>query len=233
MQRIAWEDGTAFCIDRRETTRAEYEEFLAAPAPAAPLAPLDPALCPGEVDVLPGAGADCQSAYEFGTDPDLPVACVDLCAATTYCSFRGKRLCGGRGGERVDQDAVNRTPDDEWYMACTGGSGRSYPYGVTYQPRRCNIDSAGAQSVESAQDCETPDHIQQLSGNVAEWVLICKRFPRLDQTRCLVRGGDYRTVDPVRAQCTQQPRAVDERDEPGGELPTERTPWIGIRCCAD
>jgi sulfatase modifying factor 1 len=233
MQQVAFDDGATFCIDRRETTRAEYDEFLAAPAPEMPPTARDPALCPADADVEPGGGADCRAAYEPGVDPDRPVACVDLCAAMAYCGFRGKRLCGGRGGERVDEQSVNIPTEDEWFLACTGGTGRLYPYAATFEPRRCNINSAALEPVDSARGCETPDHIQQLSGNVAEWVLICKEFPRLDQTRCLVRGGDYRTVDPTRAECHQTPRGVEDRDGPAGELPTERSAGIGIRCCKD
>jgi hypothetical protein len=118
-------------------------------------------------------------------------------------------------------------------MACTGGTGRQYPYAVTFELRRCNIDSAGLEGVDSARGCETPDHIQQLSGNVAEWVLICKEFPRLGQTRCLARGGDYSTTDRSQAGCHQAPRGPDDPEGPQGHLPTDRAAGIGIRYCGD
>jgi formylglycine-generating enzyme required for sulfatase activity len=233
MQQVRFEDGTTFCIDRRETTRAEYDEFLAAPVAEAARTPLDPELCPTNDSLEPGGGADCSSAYEPGIAPELPVACVDLCDAMAYCGFRGKRLCGGRGGTSVDEDAVNLPTEDEWFLACTGGTGRLYPYAATFEPRRCNIDSQALEAVQSARGCETPAHIEQQSGNVAEWTLICKSFPRRGGIRCLVRGGGYLTTDRSLAGCHQGPRNVEMAEELQGQLPTDRGPAIGIRCCRD
>jgi len=233
MQEVRFEDGASFCIDKLETTRAQYDEFLSAPVPEASLVQQDSLLCPARESFEPGGGADCTSAYAFGVDAELPVACVDLCDAMAYCSFRGKRLCGGRGGETVDQDSVNSPTEDEWFVACAGESGRQYPYAPSFEPRLCNIDSAGLEPVSGSPGCETPEHVEQLSGNVSEWVLICKDFPRRKETRCLVRGGDYLTTDGSRAGCHQTPRDADSDQVPLGRPPSERSPGIGIRCCSD
>jgi len=233
MQQVRFEDGATFCIDQRETTRAEYDEFLSAPAPETSLLQQDSLLCPARESFEPGGGVDCASAYEQGVDPGLPVACVDLCDAMAYCSFRGKRLCGGRGGSTVDESAVNSHTEDEWFVACAGDSGWLYPYAPTFEPALCNIDSAGLEPVNGARGCETPDHVEQLSGNVSEWVLVCKEFPRRNETRCLVRGGDYLTTDRSSAGCHQTPRDPGSDQLPLGRPPTERNPGVGIRCCRD
>jgi hypothetical protein len=160
------------------------------------------------------------------------VACVDLCDAMAYCSFRGKRLCGGRGGNTVGHGSVNSHLDDEWFVACAGDEGWLYPYAPTFTPGLCNINSDGPGPVDGARGCETPDHIEQLSGNVSEWVLMCREFPRRQETRCLARGGDYLTTERASAGCHQMPRDIDS-ELPLGHVPTERSPGVGIRCCRD
>jgi len=233
MQQASFEDGATFCIDRRETTRAQYDEFLSAPPAETSLLLQDTLLCPERPSFVPGGGVDCEAAYEPGVDGELPVACVDLCDAMAYCSFRGKRLCGGRGGYVVDEESVNSAADDEWFVACAGESNRPYPYGVTFAPGLCNINSPGLAAVNGVRGCETPDHVEQMSGNVSEWVLICREFPRRQETRCLARGGDYLTTDRSTVGCYQMPRDVESDPEPPGHLPTLRSPGIGIRCCRD
>lgn len=232
MQEARFADGATFCIDKRETSREEYDQFLSAPAPETSLLQQDTLLCPERESFQPGGGADCASAYEPGVDGELPVACVDLCDAMAYCSFRGKRLCAGRGGDPVNEDSRNSDLDDEWFVACAGDRGWPYPYAQTFEPGLCNIDSAGLQPVNASRRCETPEHVEQLSGNVSEWVLVCKEFPQRSATLCLARGGDYLTTDRSRAGCHHTPRDEDS-DDRLGHLPTERSPGIGIRCCSD
>ncbi len=232
MQEVRFEDGAAFCIDKREATRAEYEEFFMAPSSEVALALQDATLCPDPGRFEPGAGADCTSAYEPGVAPELPVVCVDLCDAMAYCGFRGKRLCGGRGGDTVKRDSVNDLNVDEWFTACTGGTDREYPY-EKYQLGICNVASSGVQAADDFPGCVTPDNIEQLSGNVSEWVLFCQETRRGVGTMCLVRGGEYGTLESQLAACafieelggTVEPR----RSHP----PTERAAGVGIRCCRD
>jgi formylglycine-generating enzyme required for sulfatase activity len=234
MQEVSLAEGTTFCIDKRETTRDEYEQFLSAPASELSRLSLlqqDPLLCPARGSFEPGGGVDCESAYEPGVDAELPVACVDLCDAMAYCSFRGKRLCGGRGGDTAGEDSANGQTD-EWFLACTGATDRKYPY-LKYKPGICNVDSAALRSAAELPGCETPDHIEQLSGNVAEWVLVCKESPRRGGTLCLVRGGEYRTADSALAACEHQRELGERVDPPRSLLPTERGAGVGIRCCSD
>jgi formylglycine-generating enzyme required for sulfatase activity len=230
MQQVRFEDGATFCIDKRETTRLEYEEFLMAPVSELALPQKNAELCPAPDSFEPGGGADCMSAYEPGVTPDLPVVCVDLCDAMAYCGFRGKRLCGGRGGETVDSESVN-SPSDEWFVACTGGTAREYPY-ENFRLGICNVESPGVQSADERPGCETPDHIEQLSGNVAEWVLVCQKPRPAAETQCLVRGGEYGTMAAQLAGCRHLPD-IGEVEPRRSRRVSGRGPGVGIRCCKD
>jgi hypothetical protein len=95
----------------------------------------------------------------------------------------------------------------------------------------CNVNGARVEAAADFRDCQTPDHIAMLSGNVAEWVLICRTTPN-GIRHCLVRGGEYRTSDTALAACTFE--TVEEAVTPRRALePAERGPGVGIRCCAD
>jgi formylglycine-generating enzyme len=238
MQQVSFGDGLAFCIDRYETTQGEYNQFLAALAEQPSLDLPDAELCPATESFEPGGGADCLSAYDRGGDADLPMVCVDLCDAMAYCHWQGKRLCGGRDGLRLDRtpQTVNKPNDDEWLAACGGTGGSKYPYGDVYEASRCNVASEQVEVEDSFRDCKTPNHIYQLSGNVAEWVLVCNDNREFGEQRCLVRGGEYRTTDPEFAACAH----LDLSGAAMGAVfprralqPADFSPGVGIRCCMD
>jgi formylglycine-generating enzyme required for sulfatase activity len=236
MQQIAFKDRDTFCIDRIETTREQFDEFLRAWPPAEPIA-AQAELCPDFVDVAPLGGADCSEAYQPGLDPELPMTCVTLCEAMAYCQFHGKRLCGGRGGEAIENQALNDgaldDPDqDEWFTACTGDGTRMYPYGSEAVSGICNVASTGLLPAGASTSCTTPEGVLDLSGNVAEWTLICMDKPRWDGTRCLVRGGEFLTTDLTHARC-RRTRPMNSEEPMMAAEPTERLPGVGIRCCGD
>jgi len=236
MQQISFSDGLAFCIDRFETTQGEYNQFLSELTLQPALELPDPVLCPPTESFEPGGGEDCMSGYDPGGGEALPVVCVDFCDAMAYCNSRGKRLCGGRGGRKLERTVatVNKPSDDEWLAACMGANGSKYPYGDVYEAGRCNIDSPGVEPVTAFRGCDTPNHIGQLSGNVSEWVWICNDNRDFGELRCLVRGGEYGTTDPELAACgfidvNARGEALPRRSlEPAGI-----SPGVGIRCCMD
>lgn len=105
-------DGTNYCMDARETTRAEYDAFVKAkaadtsgqPSACAWNTSFTPTLVTEDADTFP------SPYYCYDTDwndmrPDQAVGCVDFCDALAYCEWAGKRLCGqvGKGAERVNQ----------------------------------------------------------------------------------------------------------------------------------
>ncbi|MBI4705960.1 MAG: SUMF1/EgtB/PvdO family nonheme iron enzyme [Deltaproteobacteria bacterium] len=167
----------SFCMDARETTRGEYDSFLAAKgsdgggqAPECSwndsfvptLWPLDPA------DDNPPLYY-CPPEHWNGMHADWAVDCVDFCDALAYCEWAGKRLCGRVGGPakwgrvyiayktKDEYDAfvpVAKSVESEFVSACTQGGATKYPYGDQYEPARC-IDSKwvekyGADSVAVA-----------------------------------------------------------------------------------
>jgi formylglycine-generating enzyme required for sulfatase activity len=174
-------------------------------------------------------GADCRAEFYAEREPLLPITCVDLCDAMAYCGWRGRRLCGGPGGVKLGPRRVD-TPADEWLMACSGAGTRAFPYGKIYEPA-CNIDSSALVAVDARPRCTTPDGIAQLNGNAAEWVLSCRRRSGVEE--CLTRGGEFRSADLSTAGCYLPHAGIDIAVPSMAAKPLERSPGVGIRCCAD
>ena len=139
--------------------------------------------------------------------PELPVTHVLWQDAAAYCAWQGGRL----------------PREAEWEYAARGKTGRAFPWGYQYAPRRANHGvlstlpgapdetdgAAGLAPVESYADGATPEGIKNLAGNVAEWVsdLVDRNMdgtvgydkgpvtnPRGAQSgEHLTRGGSFRT----------------------------------------
>jgi sulfatase modifying factor 1 len=120
------------------------------------------------------------AACAAGMKPQAFISQVEAAAA---CENAGKRLCGLR----------------EWYRACTGAEGRTYPYGNSYEAGRCNVGkkhllsimhgaSPGGWSYADFNDpalgqadgflaltgahagCASNEGVTDLVGNLHEWV---------------------------------------------------------------
>jgi formylglycine-generating enzyme len=184
-----------------------------AAASAAPPSPSQP--CPAEMAL---AGRVCMDRYEAhllirGSDGALvphppytaptegwfvaaadvgvkPQAYVNQLQAASACEHAGKRLCS----------VV------EWYGACTGEAGTTYPYGAHYEAGRCNVGKPHLLSLVHGSNpqgwrysdfndpalsakvgflgltgeyagCAGPNGVHDLVGNLHEWVA-----DRVDQT---------------------------------------------------
>jgi formylglycine-generating enzyme required for sulfatase activity len=232
MRPIYYDDGGSFCIDRLETTRAEFDEFLSMPPEPNPVPRQAEALCYSFAGAAPRGGEGCTGAYELGRDPELPVTCVTLCEAAAYCQFRGKRLCGGRDGEPIlnkpVQSGLEDADQDEWFRACAGDGARPYPHGEA-EDGSCNIKSGALLPSGASTQCATPEGVLDLSGNVSEWTLICRKR---DQ-QCLLRGGEFLTSNSALARCQLVTFDTDTVVPPLSSLPDQRLPGAGIRCCSD
>ena len=169
-----WVD--AYAMDRREVTVGEYRRCMAAGVCAAPgFAPRD---------------------ARFDRD-ELPVTQVRWADATSFCGWRGARLPTeaewelaakgtepGAGGSGRGRGGAGGAGETRGAVDGGGGSiaGRLFPWGGTYNPRLANHGSfsrddtdasdgfAGLAPVGSFPDGRTPQGIDDLAGNAAEWV---------------------------------------------------------------
>jgi formylglycine-generating enzyme required for sulfatase activity len=112
-----------------------------------------------------------------------PQAFISQREAASACEHAGKRLC----------------KLTEWYRACTGSERTTYPYGATYEPKRCNVGknhllsmlhgaSSRNWSYAAFNDpklattpgflarsgeydgCASPEGVHDMVGNLHEWV---------------------------------------------------------------
>lgn len=192
-------------IDRTEVTVARWARCVA--AGACPTLPWD-------------AGASRFSA------PSHPVTLVTWFDAAAFCAWAGGRL----------------PTEAEWERAARGLGGRRHPWGDTYDPMILNHGRFAwdphdgrdgfreLAPVGSFPSGRTPDGIDDLAGNVEEWVAdwyapeypeaaeADPRGPDTGETR-VVRGGSYVTGRPwTRAAARDHDR------------PTVRRSFRGFRC---
>jgi len=195
----------AFQIARRETSVAAYERCVLAGA------------CSPPWYVAGG------KRYEV---PAYPVTMISWDDAGTYCAWAGGRL----------------PTEAEWERAARGPNGREYPWGDVYDPFIVNAgrfslfdpndDRDGfleLAPVGSFPDGRTPDGIDDLAGNVEEWVSdIYGPYsdatvenpigPKVGDER-VIRGGSFANG------AAWQRGAMRWHDAPGA-----RRFWRGFRC---
>jgi formylglycine-generating enzyme required for sulfatase activity len=197
-----------YWIDRREVSVARYRPCVAAGVCAAP----------------PYA----EGGERFDR-PELPVVLVSWNDARRFCAWAGGRL----------------PTEAEWERAARGAAGRRYPWGNVYNPFLSNhgawaIDDHDDRDgflelapVGSFPDGRTPEGIEDLAGNAAEWVYdwYAPEYPSADAVnpkgpdmgdRRVVRGGGY-----LHGRAWLR-GASREKESPG-----ERLPYIGFRCARD
>src|SRR5262249_27777886 len=84
--------GTSYCVDSFETTRAEYQQFLALTNNGADVIAMQPAYCAWNTTFVPDA--TCEGYACSGSCDDHPQVCIDWCDSYMYCAWAGKRMCG-------------------------------------------------------------------------------------------------------------------------------------------
>jgi sulfatase modifying factor 1 len=204
-----------YWIDRREVTVARYRACV-------------------------GAGACDPPPYDDGGErfdrADFPVVLVNWNDARRFCAWTGGRL-----PTEAEWERAARGPSDP----ARGTTGRRYPWGNVYSPflsnhgvfARGDLDDLDARDgflelapVGSFPDGRTPEGIDDLAGNVDEWVFdwFAAEYPRADAVnprgpemgeRRVVRGGSYRNG-----------RAWLRGASRDYQSPGERAPWLGFRC---
>jgi formylglycine-generating enzyme required for sulfatase activity len=207
---------SAYAIDRTEITVAAYRRC---------------------VDI----GRCAEPPYAAGGQrfdrPDYPVTLVTWSDADAYCRFLGGRL----------------PTEAEWERAARGRAGRTFPWGDLYNERLSNHGALGldngALGLENTDDSDgflelapvgsfpagrTPDGIDDLAGNVEEWVadaiddVFNARYPAVSEVNPkgaavglfrAVRGGSFQAG-------AAWVRGATRSFRPG----TERQPYRGFRC---
>jgi formylglycine-generating enzyme len=200
---------SAYYIDRTEVSVADYRRCVQTGACAA---------------------APFATGGERLDRPDLPVTMVAFSDAESYCRFAGGRV----------------PTEAEWERAARGASGRRFPWGDIYNPRLANHGILGIDSTDDGDGFaelapvgsfpggRTPDGIDDLAGNAAEWIsdtvedVSSARYapaselnPKGSATGALhvVRGGGYDTAAPWLRSAARTFR-----------LASTRRPFIGFRC---
>lgn len=196
-------DLPAFYIDRYEVSQAEYAAFLRYVRTTADHEHCDPRE-PPQKDHTP---------LDWGrpdlSDPSYPVVGLDYWDVLAYAGWVGKRL----------------PTEQEWEKAARGTDGREYPWGDTWDERRCNWGPSPGNPrtllpVDSMPDGQSPFGCFHMLGNAAEWTASFIDEPR--GIHC-GRGYCWRIGHLVPYRATyRMPGRANLRDE-----------GSGIRCALD
>lgn len=176
-----------------------------------------PTVCKGERITM----RYCIDRLEVGGDDGLPLADKSWTEAKGICESKGKRLC----------------KEQEWLFACEGEDAHPYPYGFVRNSKICNFERTEdlvtnkgdladhRQPVTANPECLSPFGVQNMVGNIDEWVVLDKPHwstkNRGQKMNSGLKGGWW---GPLRNRC--RPTTVDH-DEVYHELQT------GVRCCKD
>ena len=143
-------------------------------------------------------GSFCIDTYEYPNQKGrLPLATLNQQEAQERCASEGKSLCSTK----------------QWLLACQGKKKRRWSYGNEYQTERCHhnssLEQGGPIPSGSKQECQTPEGVFDLTGNLWEWT-----------TDGSVRGGNWNFSEGL-GQCraSAQPQSEHRSEE------------IGFRCC--
>lgn len=202
----------AFYMDTYEVTSGRYLEFIKATGHRLPEHPRDKTLTLWK-------GATVPDAFK-----DHPVVNVDWFDAAAYCAWAGRRL----------------PTETEWERAARGTSGRRFPWGNT-EPTRTLANylnqwrnGAGLEPVGSHPQGASQEGVQDLQGNVWEWVADWydlhsyakgpTRNPKgpAEGTLKVVRGSGWESEAPLLRSAHRL-----------SSDPMNRNHSLGFRCAAD
>jgi formylglycine-generating enzyme required for sulfatase activity len=213
--------GAHYCVDSTEVTQAQYQAFL----DDIKLTPLPAALetrCETR-DLNPNQAGTCM--YDPKARGAYPVVCVTWCAASAYCRWAGKRLCGAVDGGPLEPALQQDTIASQWVRACSGAGTASYAYGVAFDAGACNVSGAGDATapVASLPACEGAyKGLFDMVGNVLEWEDSCEDDAG-PVIYCGARGASFREpADPTFGTCAHA------HGVPYGFFGYD----LGFRCCA-
>jgi len=133
-----------YYVDRYEVTNAQYQHFIEATGRPAPSDPHD-SLFYSWIKDKPPAGQE-----------NHPVVYVSWHDADAYCRWDSKRL----------------PTEEEWEKAARGTDGRAWPWGDTFDGKKCNVYESSplwTAPVGSYPEGGSPYGVHDMCGNVAEW----------------------------------------------------------------
>lgn len=237
---VRYDDGKggALFIDPREVTVEAYAAWLATdpkPALSASCA-WNTSLVPADMKPNVEGASDCEkNGFDWETAktdaPRMPVTCVDWCDAFAYCAAHGQELCGSidGGGVAVLYDdatqafSIANPNSSAWYLACSHGGERVYPYGDDFDASACDVDRGQPMEAGASPRCVGGyPGLFDMSGNVEEWENAC--LDGSDNALCIRRGGAFysaQVYDPTWATCAFA--------LPGARQ--DMSSAIGFRCC--
>lgn len=176
----------AFDLDREEVTNGEYAAWLNANIDFWKLTPYGIVATRGEPAIPLVRTEKCgdgltitpeNRAHVTVETARRPVVCVTWSGADEYCRARGKRL----------------PLETEWELAAKGAEGRPFPWGAEL-PRQDgvafglrNVAAVHPRDVGNSPQDISPDGVNDLGGNVAEWV----EDGRGDAHLKTLRGGGF------------------------------------------
>ena len=194
-----------YYIDRYEVTTGRYAKFLAAT---------------GSVSVPEG-----WQTLDLTKGADLPVMGVDWNDAIAYCKWAGRRL----------------PSEAEWEKSARGADARRYPWGdalptldhANHQNASAEAYDGGLRKVGTHPAGRSPFGVDDLSGNVAEWVAdwYTDSFPASDVRN--PKGPETGTARVVRGSGRFDPNdrlIATKRYHANADL---RADDIGFRCARD
>ncbi len=204
----------AYRIDVTEVTSAAYRDCVDAGACSAPL--LETASARN-----PDAPAPLSCNWGDDARDDHPMNCVNWAQAEAYCRWVGKRL----------------PTEAEWERAARGEAGAPFPWGdaeltcdrANYQP--CTGDTT---PVGSLPDGASPLGVQDLAGNVWEWVAdwyddrYYETGPTADP-----KGAESGFLRSVRGGSLHDPPSKMRMSHRDYECPCFSEADIGFRCAGD
>lgn len=194
-----------FWLDRTEVTVARYRRCVVA----------------GRCALPPFA----DGAERFDR-PELPVVLVTWSDAARFCAWAGGRL----------------PTEAEWERAARGLAGRRYPWGNVYNPFLSNHGAFALEELDGRDGFlelapvgsfpygRSPEGIDDLAGNVKEWVAdwFAPEYPKADAAD--PRGPDQGDLRVVRGGSYLHGRPWLRGASRDHERPGERAPWLGFRC---